>query len=189
MSESANRAGVQSQTSATLVARLQRRRGDYGFDAPAVPVSFIVVGVALLVLAALFSWWIALPGVVFLLCAASYLYTTRAGKFYVWARLLARLGLRGDEHVLDLGCGRGAVLLMAARLLPEGKAVGVDLWQTRDQSGNALAATQRNAEREGVAGRVELFTADLRTLPFADASFDVVLSSLAIHNIHGPGER
>lgn len=53
-------------------------------------------------------------GLEMLLSAASYLYTTRRGKFAVWAELLTGLHLRGDERLLDLGCGRGAVLLMAA---------------------------------------------------------------------------
>jgi cyclopropane fatty-acyl-phospholipid synthase-like methyltransferase len=69
--------------------------------------------------------------------------------------LLDSLDLRGDEHVLDLGCGRGAVLLMAAQRLTIGRAVGVDLWKTSDQSGNAEAATRRNADAEGVADRVD----------------------------------
>ncbi|MDR3484852.1 MAG: class I SAM-dependent methyltransferase [Bradyrhizobium sp.] len=43
--------------------------------------------------------------------------------------------------------------------------------------------TQRNTELEGVRERVELDTGDMRKLPFPDASFDVVTSSLAIHNI------
>ena len=42
---------------------------------------------------------------------------------------------------------------------------------------------------EGVADRVELQTADMRKLPFEDGSFDVVVSSLAIHNVPGAGER
>jgi ubiquinone/menaquinone biosynthesis C-methylase UbiE len=82
-----------------------------------------------------------------------------------------------------VGCGRGAVLLMAAKLLPRGRAVGIDLWKRADQSGNALEVTKRNAELEGVADRVELHTGDMRSLPFEDDSFDLVLSSLAIHNI------
>ena len=42
--------------------------------------------------------------------AASYLYSTGPGKRAIWAQLLDELGLRGDEHVLDVGCGprRGA---------------------------------------------------------------------------------
>lgn len=49
--------------------------------------------------------------------------------------------------------------------------------------GNAPQVTKRNAELEGVADRVELHTGDIRSLPFEDDSFDLVLSGLAIHNI------
>jgi arsenite methyltransferase len=111
-------------------------------------------------------------------------HTTRSGKFRVWSDVLDVVGLRGDERVLDMGCGRGAVLLAAAqRLGAGGRAVGVDLWRSVDQSGNAEATTLANARAEGVADRVELHTADMSALPFPDGGFDVVLSSLAIHNI------
>ena len=40
-----------------------------------------------------------------------------------------------------------------------------------------------------MADRIELHTADMRALPFPDASFDVVVSSLAIHNIKGSAGR
>ena len=118
-----------------------------------------------------------------------YLHGTLRGKFRLWAELLASLNLRGDERILDLGCGRGAVLLMAAQHLTTGRAVGLDLWRTIDQSGNSAEATQRNAVAEGVADRVELHTGDMRALPFADDSFDLVLSSLAVHNISGRAGR
>lgn len=111
------------------------------------------------------------------------------GKFAVWAELLDRLELEGDERLLDIGCGRGAVLLMAAQHLPRGRAVGIDLWSTKDQSGNAEHITRQNAALEGVAERVDLHTGDMRQLPFDDGSFDVVVSSLAIHNVPGAGER
>jgi ubiquinone/menaquinone biosynthesis C-methylase UbiE len=120
---------------------------------------------------------------------ASYLYGTLRGKFVVWAELLDQLRLRGDERILDLGCGRGAVLMMAAQHLTTGRAVGVDLWRTVDQSGNSAEATRRNAVAEGVADRVEIHTADMTALPFEDDSFEVVLSSLAIHNISGRAGR
>ena len=57
------------------------------------------------------------------------------------------------------------------------------MWSTKDQSGNSEGTTLRNAELEGVRERVELHTSDMRKLPFPDQSFDVVTSSLAIHNI------
>jgi ubiquinone/menaquinone biosynthesis C-methylase UbiE len=114
---------------------------------------------------------------------ADYLYASMFGKFSVWADLLIGLPLGGDERILDIGCGRGAVLLMAAKLIPRGRALGIDLWKTSDQSGNALEVTSQNARLEGVADRVDLRTGDMRALPFEDESVDVILSSLAIHNV------
>ena len=121
--------------------------------------------------------------------AASYLYSTGPGKRAIWAQLLDELGLRGDEHVLDVGCGRGAVLMLAARRVPAGRAVGADVWRRRDQSGNSRAATERNAVAEGLRDRVELVDADARDLPFASASFDLVVSSLALSNIRSADGR
>ena len=66
-----------------------------------------------------------------LLCAGTYLFATRTGKFVVWDELLASLNLRGDERILDVGCGRGAVLLLAAQRLRSGLATGLDLWQAQ----------------------------------------------------------
>jgi arsenite methyltransferase len=177
---------------------LRNRRGDYGFDAPLVPVLLAAGGVALIVMAVLgFTVWGSGPwgilslagGLFMLLSAAIYVYTTLAGKFAVWADLLRGLQLRGDERVLDMGSGRGAVQLMAAKLLPHGNVVGIDLWNSSDQSGNSLDAALRNAEREGVRERVELKTGDMTAMPFEDDSFDAVVSALAIHNIKDPESR
>lgn len=117
-----------------------------------------------------------------------YMYATRTGKFVVWERVLRHLWLTGDETVLDLGCGRGAVLLAAAKRLPRGRAIGVDLWQA-DQTDNSEQATLANAVAEDVADRVELHTADMTALPLPDESVDVVVSNLAIHNIPGHAGR
>lgn len=177
---------------------MAHRRGRYGFDAPYVPIILGLIGAGALALAGVFALafrafvWAGVSlvySLFFLLSSATYVHTTRAGKFHVWADILARLELRGDERMLDMGCGRGAVLTMAAQYLTTGRAIGVDLWRSQDQSGNDAAATLRNAAYEGVADRVEVQTADMRALPFADASFDIVLSSLAIHNIAGQQAR
>jgi arsenite methyltransferase len=81
------------------------------------------------------------------------------------------------------------VLLMAAGRLTTGHATGIDLWRRQDQSGNAMEATRKNADAEGVANRVSLETADMTALPFAAGSFDLILSSLAIHNVPGQDKR
>jgi ubiquinone/menaquinone biosynthesis C-methylase UbiE len=167
------------------------RRGEYGYDAPYALLAFAVIGAALAIAAGV-AWWrhagrgaaiLAGYAIFCLANAASFLYTTRRGKFVVWERILDQLRLRGDEAVLDMGCGRGLVLIKVARRLATGRATGVDLWSTTDQSANARDATLRNAAIEGVADRIEVHTGDMRAMPFADASFDLVVSSLAIHNI------
>src|SRR5919107_2789119 len=83
----------------------------------------------------------------------------------------------------------GAVLTAIARRLTTGTITGIDIWSTSDQSGNARAVVLRNAELEGVKDRVRIDTVDMRALPYPDASFDLVVSSLAIHNIRGNADR
>jgi len=178
-----------------MVAHAQPgRRGSYGVDAP-YALAFLVFMIALeLVLAVATATTSGLvrpflPVLFLSAFAALFLHSTLRGKFLVWAELLDDLHLRGDEQVLDLGCGRGAVLLLAARRLTTGRAVGVDVWRSFDQSGNSEEATRRNAVAEGVADRVQLHTADMTALPLQDDSFDLVVSSLAIHNIRGRAGR
>ena len=163
----------------------------YGVDAPAVPAVLVAAGVACGMAAARRGprrIAMAAAGTVLLANAGVYLHTTLRGKLRIWERELDRVGLQGNEQLLDLGCGRGAVLIAAARRLPTGRAVGADLW-TRDQSGNSPEVTLANAAAAGVAGQVEVHTADMTALPFPDGSFDVVTSALAIHNIPSPEGR
>ncbi|MGW0884921.1 class I SAM-dependent methyltransferase [Streptomyces sp. NPDC002671] len=162
------------------------RRPRYGVDAPGFLAAKGVAGVACCLAAA--RWrrgrgTNAVLGTALLASAGIYLHTTLRGKLRVWERELDRIGLNGDERLLDLGCGRGAVLIEAARRLPDGQADGADLW-SKDQSGNSRAATLANAAAAGAADRVEVHTADMTRLPFPDNSFDVVTSAVAIHNIH-----
>ena len=100
-------------------------------------------------------------------------------------------------YPIDSGVGRSdkhwgsdqSICILAAQHLTTGRAVGVDLWRTVDQSGNSAEATQRNAIAEEVADRVELHTSDMTALPFEDNRFGMVVSSLAIHNISGRADR
>src|SRR5262245_21096282 len=108
-----------------------RWRGSYGIDAPYAP-AFIAVLAALEFAfgVILGNVWILLAALFILAMLGFYLHATLRGKFVVWAELLETLNLRGDERILDMGCGRGAVLLMAAQHLTTGQAVGVDLWRS-----------------------------------------------------------
>jgi SAM-dependent methyltransferase len=174
-------------------------RPDYGLDAPGVVRNFLLVGavgVVVIVLHGLGVWtarhWSAallMPleylGAAFLITGLWMVYSSRVGKVRSREHYLDRLSWRGDETVLDVGCGRGLFLVAAARRLTRGgRAVGIDLWNAEDLAGNTSDATLRNAQLEGVADRVDVKTGDARKLPFPDANFDTVLSSVALHNIY-----
>jgi arsenite methyltransferase len=173
------------------------RRGEYGYDAPYALVIFGLLSVGA-GLGAMISWrqgpirpamQMTLYFAFFLANTSSFLYTTRRGKFLEWDRILDHLHLCGNEGVLDMGCGRGAVLTAVARRLTTGRVTGVDIWSTKDQSGNARNVTLLNASLEGVGDRVQIETADMRALPYPDATFDLVVSILAIHNIRSNTDR
>jgi SAM-dependent methyltransferase len=179
------------------------RPPDYGIDAPRVVTILAIIALAGTVLAVVFAVlrpgpdaltgaFIAAGVAILLTCGVEaflMVRSSRRGKQRLWKGLIRALRLQGDEHVLDVGCGRGLVLCAVAKLLTTGRAVGVDVWRSADMSGNSASAARENAVREGVADRVEIREADMRELPFADASFDVVLASLAIHNIDSRAGR
>jgi ubiquinone/menaquinone biosynthesis C-methylase UbiE len=77
----------------------------------------------------------------------------------------------------------------AAKRLKTGKVTGVDVWSTHDLSGNSAEAARENVKLEGVADKVRIEDGDARKLVYPDGNFDVVLSSLAIHNIPERQER
>jgi arsenite methyltransferase len=83
--------------------------------------------------------------------------------------------LRPGEAVLDLGSGSGTDVFCAAVVVGgAGRVVGVDMTDAQ------LAKATRLRDRAGLA-QVELFEARIEELPFADASFDVVMSNGVIN--------
>jgi len=157
-------------------------RADYGIDAPPIIRNLAISGVVALIIgiAAFRStiesrWLVRLIGyvgiidsVLLLLQPPLMIWSSRVGKLRMRKALIDSLNLKGNETVLDVGCGRGLLLNEAAKHLPSGKAIGVDLWQTEDQSGNDPDTTLANARAEGVAERVEIKTGDMRELPLPD---------------------
>jgi arsenite methyltransferase len=172
------------------------QKPDYGIDAPGVIRNLLVIGAALIVSGFIFptihlgssitilwsrsAFW---PGASCMLGGFLMLLYAKWGKFRHRDMMLNMVRWRGDERVLDVGTGRGLLLIGAARRLTTGSGTGIDVWSTKDLSGNSLARTQMNLKVEGVQDKVDLKSDDARKLSCPDATFDLVLSNLCIHNI------
>lgn len=168
----------------------------YDFRAPPMVGHLGLLGIVLLALAALLAVLIpSLPAglpIVMLVIGAPLLllaiiaWSIIAGlnriRFGVRNRMVNTIPWRGDERVLDVGTGSGITLMGCAHKLTSGKGVGIDIW-TPNSGGGTAEMFWRNANHEGVADRVELQNVDAREMPFPDASFDMVVSSFALHHI------
>lgn len=101
--------------------------------------------------------------------------TRLLGADRVRRRLLDAADVRAGEHVLDLGCGTGAVALLQAEREPAANIVGLDP-DPRALARAAAKAARAGAPiewREGYAGRA----------PFPAHTFDAIVSSLMIHHL------
>jgi trans-aconitate 2-methyltransferase len=87
-----------------------------------------------------------------------------------WAeRVLERLPLRGDETVLDAGCGSGAVTRRLLERLPRGRVIAVD-----------ASAEMVEHARRALGDRATVFRADLAELEL-DAPVDAIFSNAVLH--------
>jgi len=171
---------------------MSKQTPDYGLDAPPLIYAMFVLGLTGVIFGFVLVWTssrhvslayaVQIFGLGCVILAALMFASSRFGKFRARDRLLERLKLRGDETVLDVGCGHGLLLIAAAKMLPRGRAVGIDIW-SMDQSDNSRESTLRNATLEGVAQRVTVHDGDMRKMPFADRSFDATVAHFAIHNV------
>jgi ubiquinone/menaquinone biosynthesis C-methylase UbiE len=90
-------------------------------------------------------------------------------------QLVAQADIAPGRHVLDIGCGTGNLTLLVKALHPGAEVVGLD------PDPKALTRAQRKAGERGLALRLDHGFAD--ALPYADASFDRVLSALMLHHL------
>jgi len=96
-----------------------------------------------------------------------------APQFKWGQRVLGKLALRGDECVLDAGCGTGKLTRLLIENLPSGRVVGIDL------SRNMVRHAQQNLQSD-FGDRVRFVAADLVALPFHN-SFDGIFSTASFH--------
>jgi arsenite methyltransferase len=179
---------------------------DYGIDAPYVLRNLLLSGAACLLLG-LFGpprlhlggidlalrpmlFW---TGILLLLQGLLYLWYVKAGKFYHRDYLLSLHHWSGSEQLLDVGCGRGLLLAAAVKRIAarggDGRGTGIDIWSMQDMGGNSEAATRRNLVLEGISDRCTLLAVPAQDMAFPDASFDVIVSNLCLHNIYDRATR
>src|SRR5215813_6221328 len=174
-------------------------RADYGIDSPVIVASlFILSGIGF---GAALVWYLfrerpligeiafVTAGIYFFLGAAGMLRYSKIGKLRIREEILESIMWRGDEIALDVGCGRGLLLVGAACRLTTGQAVGLDRWVARSLIDNRPEAALDNARLEGVLDRVEVTRGDVRQLPFGEDSFDVVVSNFVVHEVNNRAER
>ena len=175
-------------------------KADYGIDAPGVIRNLALCGIAVLAIAAfaprfhIGSTVLDLSGLVWtggtlLVTAGLMLLYSKVGKMRHRDRIIRMAALKGNEEVLDVGTGRGLLLIAAAKKLPAGHAVGIDIWKAEDLSENRRERTEKNLAIEGVAGRCELLDGAAQKMLFPDGRFDVVVSNMCLHNIAQKAER
>jgi len=187
MATAATAANVDYGVDAPLIARAWFGRAAWSFGAGLVfwfmnrleypgPSARVLVALAMVaVVCAGIAWW--------------KLRSSREGKLELREQLLDQLALKGDEKVLDVGCGRGLLAIGAAKRLKTGKVTGIDVWNPQDLSGNSAEAARENAKAEGVGDRVRFDTGDARKLVYPDSFFDAVISSNALHTLDDDLER
>jgi SAM-dependent methyltransferase len=111
------------------------------------------------------------------------IWSSRIGKLRLRDQVFGNVHFNGDESVLDIGCGRGLLLVAAAKRLTTGKAIGADHWKETPEYRYTAQMVWKNAAIEGVGERMEVIDADAQSLPFNNDRFDLVMTSLMMHHV------
>ncbi|GGM75551.1 hypothetical protein GCM10007108_11830 [Thermogymnomonas acidicola] len=93
------------------------------------------------------------------------------------------------SSVVDLGAGLGFLTHLVLSRFPRARATLVDTFSGHGLRGASVDRARANMEALGYAQRVDFYVADVRSLPFSDASFDMAVTSLVFHNLSDGVQR
>jgi SAM-dependent methyltransferase len=125
---------------------------------------------------------LGLIGLGFVAAGAVMVWSSRVAKLEAREKILDSLALTGDERVLDLGSGRGLMLVGVAKRLKAGRVTGLDFT-------NDAEAARANAKLEGVLEKVRVDAGDPLKLVYPEKHYDVVVSALALHQLSERPDR
>ncbi len=111
------------------------------------------------------------------------IWSSRVGKLIMRDKLIKELSLKGNEQLLDVGCGKGLLTVGIAKQLTTGEVIGLDHWKSTLEYTYTSEMAERNANIENVTNRVRFVTGDAQQLPFEKERFDLITSSLAMHHV------
>jgi ubiquinone/menaquinone biosynthesis C-methylase UbiE len=114
---------------------------------------------------------------------ARYKFSPKGGNVQTRIRelVLDRLEWDGEGRALDIGCGNGPLTIMMAKKFPNAHVTGIDYWGETWTYSKSIC--ERNAEIEGVEGRVSFQKASASALPFENEYFDAAVSNLVFHEV------
>lgn len=96
--------------------------------------------------------------------------------------IVSRLPWDGRGHLLDVGCGAGALTIRCARRYPQSHYTGIDYWGVKWDYSQRMC--RHNAEAEQVADRCTFQQGDANHLDFEDETFDAVVSNFVYHEVN-----
>ena len=121
---------------------------------------------------------------------ARYLFSPGGGN--VQARVMGQVldyipDWKETGRVLDIGCGNGPLTIRLAKEHSRAEIVGIDYWGQAWEFSKKIC--DQNAQIEGVADRTTFERASAAELPFADESFDGVVSNMVFHEVGGVKDK
>jgi trans-aconitate 2-methyltransferase len=101
-------------------------------------------------------------------------YAKNSSAQYQWAReLITKLALRGNESVLDIGCGDGKITAQLALAIPNGKVLGIDLSEDMIQLASKIYPSVQYPN-------LSFIRMDATRICLAE-QFDIAFSNAALH--------